>query len=426
MRPLQAKVAISVNGRGAFRHCLIMEAPIKQTSRWTVLLIIFLVTVAFGFVFQCIPPILTFMITSLGLTHAQAGALMSMFSLPGVIVAIPGGILAPAYGAKRVLLGALVIMTLGTLLVALAPGFTLLIVGRFIAGVGGMIVVVVAPQTLAAWFSDKWFSVAIGVYISALPVAVIVAFNTFSTLAKATRWQVPIWVTFTYCVAVCLLFAWKYPAKPYIEPERRKPNLRENLTVLKKSGSPVWLLSLVWMLYNASSISFMTFAGDHYIAQGFSVELAGFLTSLFMMSSIVLGPVLGAVIGRIGKEIHFIVFGCAILGIFIFLIPRSNINPLLLVGLIGLSCVLIPTPLYALLPRYLPSRYTGLGYGLSVALENLGSLIGPFLVGLLHDKYHDHSRGFDLMAFLAFLGMVIALLLPFAVKRRESRKSHQV
>ena len=257
-----------------------------------------------------------------------------------------GGILAPAYGAKRVLLGALVIMTLGTLLVALAPGFTLLIVGRFIAGVGGMIVVVVAPQTLAAWFSDKWFSVAIGVYISALPVAVIVAFNTFGTLAKATRWQVPIWVTFTYCVAVCLLFAWKYPAKPYIEPERRKPNLRENLTVLKKSGSPVWLLSLVWMLYNASSISFMTFAGDHYIAQGFSVELAGFLTSLFMMSSIVLGPVLGAVIGRIGKEIHFIVFGCAILGIFIFLIPRSNINPLLLVGLIGLSCVLIPTPLY--------------------------------------------------------------------------------
>ncbi|MBP6137058.1 MAG: MFS transporter [Clostridia bacterium] len=403
-----------------------VESPIKQTSHWTILLIIFLVTVAFGFVFQGLPPILTFMISSLGLTHAQAGALMGIFSLPGVIIAIPGSIFATAYGAKRVILSALITMSAGVLLVALAPAFPLLVIGRLIAGIGGMTIVVAAPQTLAVWFSDKRLSIAISVYNSALPVSVLMTFNTFGTLAKTTRWQMPVWMTFAFCAVVCLLFAWKYPAKSSVEIERHKPDLRENLIILKKAGSPVWLLFIVWMLYNISSISFMTFAGDYFIAQGLSVELAGFLTSLFMMSSIVLGPLLGALISRIGKEIHFIVFGCAVLGFFLLLVPRSDINPLILVGMISLSSVFIPTPLLTLVPRCLPSRYSGLGYGLSSMLANLGSLIGPYFVGLIHDHYGDHSRGFDFMAIFAILGMVIALLIPRAVKKNESRLLHLI
>lgn len=350
---------------------------------------------------------------------------MGIFSLPGIIVALPGGILATAYGAKRVILGALFFMTGGVFLVALASSFPLLIVGRLIAGIGGMTIFVVVPQTLSVWFSDKRLSIAISVYNSAIPVAFITAFNTFGTLAKVTHWQVPIRLTFIYCAVVCLLFAWKYPAKPSVEPERHKPNIRENLMVLRKAGSPVWLLSIVWMMYHIASVSFMTFAGDHYIAQGFSVELAGFLTSLFMMSSIFLGPVLGAVISRIGKEIYFAAFGYTMLAFFIFLVPRSGMNPLILVALIGLSSVFIPTPVLTLVPRYLPSRYSGLGYGLSSTLANVGALIGPYFVGLIYDHFRDHARGFDLMAFFAMLGAFIALLVPIAVKKSESRKSHQ-
>jgi MFS family permease len=293
-----------------------MGAHIKQTSRWTVLLLIFLVTNALGFIYQGFPPVLTFAISTLGLTHAQAGALMSVFSLPGIIVAIPGGILATAYGAKRVLLGALIFMTAGVFLVAFAPCYPLLIAGRFIAGIGGMTIVVVAPQTLSVWFSDKRLSIAISVYNSAIPVAFITAYNIFGTLAKAMHWQVPVRVTFIYCAVVCLLFAWKYPAKTSVEAERHKPDIRENLMVLKEAGSPVWLLAFVWMMYHISSVSFMTFAGDHYIAQGLSVELAGFLTSLFMMFSIFLGPVLGTVISRIGREIYFAAFGFAMMAFF--------------------------------------------------------------------------------------------------------------
>ena len=112
---------------------------------------------------------------------------MGIFSLPGIIVALPGGILATAYGAKRVILGALFFMTGGVFLVALASSFPLLIVGRLIAGIGGMTIFVVVPQTLSVLFSDKRLSIAISVYNSAIPVAFITAFNTFGTLAKVTH-----------------------------------------------------------------------------------------------------------------------------------------------------------------------------------------------------------------------------------------------
>jgi MFS family permease len=101
------------------------------------------------------------------------------------------------------------------------------------------------------------------------------------------------------------------------------------------------------------------------------------------------------------------------------------VNPLILVALVGLSSVFIPTPVLTLVPRYLPSRYSGLGYGLSSTLANVGALIGPYFVGLIYDHFRDHGRGFDLMAFFAMLGAVIALLVPIAVKKSESRKSHQ-
>lgn len=385
-----------------------------------------MLTIAFGLVFQCIPPILTFMISSLGLSHAQAGALMSLFALPGVFVSIPGGIIANAYGAKRVFIGALSVVIFGSTLVALASGFPLLIVGRIIAGIGAMTIAVAAPQTLSIWFADRGLSIAFGVYNNALPLAIMVTFNTYGSLAKSTSWQIPMWVTVAYCVFVLLLLIWKFPATSDVEQERHKPAIKESLIVLTKAGWPVWLLSLVWMVYNTASISFMTFAGDHYIAQGYSVELAGFMTSLFMMSSIVLGPILGIVIDRIGKHIAFIVFGCTSLAVLIFLVPRSSMDPLLLVGLIGLCSVFIPTPLLSLLPRYLPGRHSGLGYGLSSALANLGVLIGPYLVGLIYDKLQHHGRGFDLMAFFSIVGTVLTLMVPLAVRKRKRREENVI
>lgn len=95
------------------------------------------------------------MVSSLGLSHGKAGALMSLFALPGVFVSIPGGILSKSYGTKHVGIFSLALVFAGTTLVGLANGFNLLATGRVISGVGAMTIAIIAPQALSDWFQKK-------------------------------------------------------------------------------------------------------------------------------------------------------------------------------------------------------------------------------------------------------------------------------
>ena len=56
-----------------------------RTSRWGILWVSYLGIIAFALVFQSFSPVLDLMISGIGLTHGQAGALMSYFALPGIL-----------------------------------------------------------------------------------------------------------------------------------------------------------------------------------------------------------------------------------------------------------------------------------------------------------------------------------------------------
>ena len=50
--------------------------------------------------------------------------------------------------------------------------------------------------------------------------------------------------------------------------------------MIRSAGWPIWLVAAIWMMYNAASISYLSFAGDYFVSQGYSVSYAGFLTSI--------------------------------------------------------------------------------------------------------------------------------------------------
>ena len=74
----------------------------REVSRWRALIFIYTFMLVFAVTFQGIPPLLGFIVSSLGISHAKAGTLMSFFGLPGIFISIPGGILADIYGSRYV------------------------------------------------------------------------------------------------------------------------------------------------------------------------------------------------------------------------------------------------------------------------------------------------------------------------------------
>lgn len=367
----------------------------------------------FAVTFQSIPPLLGFLVHSLEISHTRAGALMSLFGLPGVLISIPGGILADVHGPKRTGVIALIITLSGSLFVGLGKSFSLLIIGRIISGIGGLTISIVAPQALSRWFASKDLGKAMGIFNTAMPLGSIFTLNIFGILAAIFTWQIPLIITSFFCLMVLLLFYLRYPELPDETHQQGTPEFKKNVLVLNKIRSQIWLIAAIWMMYNASTISYLTFGADYYQSTGYTVSYAGFLTSLLMIGSLVFSPLVGLLIDRVGKEEYFIVGGSIAIGFLLFLVPRTGLNPLLLGAMIGFCAASIPAPIFALVPKYISLAQAGLGYGILSTCLNIGILVGPLLVGFSYDQTGSYLSGFNLMAFFAFLTAVIALILRF-------------
>lgn len=395
----------------------------KLAARWKALFFVYLSMLAFSFVFQVIPPVLGLIVFSLELSHAQAGALMSIFALPGLFISIPGGLLTDKYGPKRVSLAALAIAAVGSLIVGFGGYYPLLVAGRIITGTGAGIIAVVASQTISRWFARKELGSAMGIYNTAMPIGTILSLNIFSRIAASSNWRVPVVLTAGYALFVLLLFYFRHPGLPADENIQRKHEkavpVIEKRSLLK-TGNAVWLVAAIWMLFNASAISYLTFASDYFTTAGYDPGYAGFLTSLFMIGSFLFSPLVGYLTDRVGRDEYFIAGGSTVLACLLMLMPRTGLNPLFLGSVIGLSAAFIPAPVFSLVPKVIPARQLGLGYGILSTCLNIGVLAGPFLVGLSHDRTSNYLFGFNLMALFSLAAAVIALLLGIIVRRQKS------
>ena len=158
-----------------------MAAP---RYRWVILILSCLSMLVFAFTMQCLPPILTLLIEELKLTHAEAGSLMSLFSLPAILLAILAGTLADRWGAFKTGVIALIFVIIGTLIFAMSGAFLYAGLGRVVAGVGAVTISIVAAQVLSLWFKGREIGTAMGIYNTAMPVGTIISFTTFGRLGQ--------------------------------------------------------------------------------------------------------------------------------------------------------------------------------------------------------------------------------------------------
>jgi MFS family permease len=214
-------------------------------------------------------------------------------------------------------------------------------------------------------------------------------------------------------VLVVIVYALKHPGLPHSE----KAEKQALLPALTGMNNAIWLTALIWAAFNAAAISFITFASDYYMTTGINVTYAGFLTSLFMVGSLLFSPVVGYFTDKIGGQEFFIAGSSMAMAMLLFIVPRAVLNPLLLVLLIGVTAAFVPAPIFSLLPKFLPPRQFGLGYGVLSTCLNIGVLLGPFLVGYSFDKSGNYSYGFSLMALFSFVAALSALLLKLKTKK---------
>jgi len=392
-----------------------------MSARWAMLLVIFFTRISLGFQFQSIAALTPFLVAAFDLSYAQVGLLMGLFMLPGVVIALPGGLLGQRYGSVRIAVAGLGLMLVGGVVVSYSLGFGLATLGRTLSGVGGVLVNVMLARMVAEWFRGRELQTAMGVMLSAWPFGMALALAILGPLAAATSWRVAEYVTVAAAGLALALIALGYRDPP---PGDEAP---EPAAVLRL-GLPgrVWALAIsagvAWALLNASVIVVASFAPSFLMSRGASVGEAGFLTGVALWISIVAVPVGGLVAQKVDRPRLLIIVGCLATAVTIACIARAPLPALWLVAS-GILLGLPPSIMMSLLPRAVSTEHLAPALGVYYALFYLGMAVSQTAAGFFRDLTGDPGMPL-LFASLLMVATVPAVAVFWRIEARpDSRLS---
>src|SRR5947209_2406937 len=101
--------------------------------------VLFLARTAMALQFQTVASTGPFLIDALAIDFASLGLLIGLYMLPGVVIALPGGVLGQRFGAKRIVLAGLAMMAIGGVMMGLNSSYPLVAAGRLISGIGAVL-----------------------------------------------------------------------------------------------------------------------------------------------------------------------------------------------------------------------------------------------------------------------------------------------
>jgi len=382
--------------------------------RWVILGVVYLSILTFALTFQSIPPILPLIISDLGLTYARAGLLVSLFALPGLFVSLPGGFLSDRYGMRPLGTGCFLLLVGGTVLVGLGNDLRILWLGRIIAGIGSLTLTILIPKLLSQWFRDKGLGLAMGIFNTGVPLGSILCFSFFGKLGSLWGWRVPVLMTGAYSVIVSVLYFLFYRLPSSGKNESSLPS--GMITTLREMGLPIWGIGLSWLWFNASFVSFATFAPGLFMENGYTLEQSGLLIGIPLLGSLLLSTPTGYLVDRIKHQEWFIAIGGLAFSILTLSFNYSTAFPLL-VTLMGISGAMIPAPIYSLPPAVLKPENVGMGFGVLSTCSSIGLFGAPYLVGKVRDLTGTYSCSFIMISVYALLITLSILLTCRIVKR---------
>jgi len=366
----------------------LLQPKIGPQSSWFTLMIVLLASVAAPLNQFKVPPVMPLLMKAFHQSPSQAGLLMSVFALTGLILAIPTGLMIRKLGYRAAGFAAIFALILGAGVGALSKSMEAMLVSRFIEGAGLSFMSVVAPTMIALWFSAEKRGKAMGIWAVWVPLGSTIMFTLAPFLAGHWGWQGVWWFGFFYALAVGLLFYLFVKSNPESSSGAGRPSpvkypWKEDLNSVLRHRD-LWLISTVFYCFNFVYIAFITWAPTFLVQiRHSSMARSDLLVSLTSILAIAAGPTAG----WISDKIHSRKAICAAPLIFLaFLFPlifRANEN--LFLGLavaIGFFAGFIPTGVFSAGVEVVgDERLAGMAMAIVQIGQNLGILAGPLIFG---------------------------------------------
>ena len=397
--------------------------PSRPAYRFTILVFVSLMLVGNYFAYDSIGALAPLIIEGMGIGREQIGMLYSFYSWPNIVMVFIGGFLIDRLGTRKMSLVFSALIVLGATIVAAAPTFWLMLVGRVIFGIGAESLIVCQSAISAKWFKGRELAFAFGLGLTFMRLGTFFSFNTEAWIAERFgNWRVALWAA----VLLCLLSM--VSNLVYVFLERRalgRVELSEAaagdkiaLSDIKNFGPSYWFVTALCVTFYSAIFPFTAFSTDFIHEKwGYEVITAGRITSIVIFASMILSPILGRMVDKVGRRGSMMLVGSLMLVPCYLALGLTTFAPVGPMVVIGLAFSLVPAALWPAVPLIVQAKSVGTAFGLMTMIQNFGLATFPWVVGWLRDATHTYTAGMMVFATLGLVGFVFALLL----KRSDAR-----
>ena len=322
--------------------------------------------------------ILPYVASDLNVSIPTAGHFISAYAL-GVCCGAPILLWARKYPLKHILLGLMVLMLVGNLCAAVAQGYWMLLVSRFVSGLPHGAYFGVASIVAGKLADEGKGAEAVSIMIAGMTVANLFGVPLGTSLSHLLSWRV------TFLLVGCwglIVFYYIWRWVPHVEG-LEDTGFKGQFRFLKKPAP--WLILGATALGNGGVFCWYSYISPLLTnVSGFSEES---VTALMVLAGF--GMVAGNLIsgrlsdrytpGRVGMVVQGMI--CVILLLIFFLSPNAWCSALLM-ALCTAGLFAISSPEQVLIIRVAPGGEMLGGAAVQMAF-NLGNAIGAYVGGLV-------------------------------------------
>jgi predicted MFS family arabinose efflux permease len=278
--------------------------------RWLILALIFIARSCLAFTFQGLGAVAPLAGPALGIGYARMGELIGFYWLPGIVVALPAGLLAVCFGAKRLAVASLIITGLGSFLLGASDSYGMAVAARLVAGLGSAVLSVLISKMVADWFRGRELATALAILFDSWSFGLAATVAALPWIAERSSWSDAIDATGVVCVVAALLMAVAYRAPPQGATPVAGAGPRPPLAyALRHESLLPSFAALLWTTYNAGQIILLTYAPPALAATGLGLSAAAAIVSLVAWLSTLSMPFGEMIADRSGRLIGTILVG---------------------------------------------------------------------------------------------------------------------
>lgn len=346
----------------------------------------------------------------LNISEQQVGLLITVFTLPGVILTPILGVLADRFGRKQILIPSLLLFGIAGTSCFFTRHFDLLLVFRFFQGIGAASLGSLNVTLIGDFFEGRDRATAMGYNASVLSVGTA-SYPAIGGALATIGWYFPFLLpSLAVPIALLALYSLRSP-----KPAKNK-NLKEYLAkawngIKDKRVIGIFIASIfTFIILYGTYLTFLPFLLDSDFSA--SPLIIGLLMSVMSLTTAVTSSQLGKLSDKYSQQIllkaAFIIYASAL--IIIPLIPQLwlMIIPLILFGIgHGLN---IPS-LQTMLTNLAPVENRAAFMSLNGMVLRLGQTIGPLIMGFIFGLSGIAGVFYAGAAFALIMFMLILLMI---------------